>query len=62
MSYGLTKFGKARKIKQLGTGGEVTRNMEIRLNEYIRRMQFRPRYKGTEVDTEPMTLRYYVGL
>lgn len=62
VSFALTKFGKARKIKQLGTGGEITRNMEIRLNEYIRRLQFRPRYKGTEVDTDPMTLRYYIGL
>lgn len=62
VSFALTKFGKARKIKQLGTGGEVTRNMEIRLNEYLRRVQFRPRYQGTAVDTRVMTVRYYVGL
>lgn len=62
VSFALTKFGKARKIKQLGKGGEVTHNMEIRLNEYIRRVQFRPRYKGAELDTTPMTLRYYVGI
>ncbi|MES2603683.1 MAG: tetratricopeptide repeat protein [Pseudomonadota bacterium] len=62
VSFALTKFGKARKIKQLGTGGEITRNMEIRLNEYLRRVQFRPRYQGTLVDTGVLTLRYYVGL
>lgn len=62
VEFSLTKFGKARRIHQLGTGGEVTRNMEIRLNQYLRNVQFRPRYTGTEVDTGPIRLRYYLGI
>ena len=62
VSFNLTKFGKARRIRQLGTGGEITRNMEIRLNQYLRNVQFRPRYNGTEVNTGPVRLRYYVGI
>lgn len=60
--FSLTKFGKARGIRQIGKGGEVTRNMEIRLNQYLRKVQFRPRYTGTEVDTGELHLRYYVGI
>lgn len=62
VSFELTKFGKARRIKQLGKGGEITRNMEIRMNQYLRNVLFRPRYQGTKVDTGTITLRYYVGL
>jgi hypothetical protein len=62
VSFSLTKFGKARRIRQLDTGGEVTRNMEIRLNQYLRNVQFRPRYNGTEVDTGEIRLRYYIGI
>jgi hypothetical protein len=62
VAFNLTKFGKARRIQVLGTGGEVTRNMEIRLSQYLRNVQFRPRYKGTEVDTGQVRLRYYIGI
>lgn len=62
VSLALTKNGKARRIKQIGKGGEITRNMEIRLNQYLRNVLFRPRYNGNEVDTSEFTLRYYVGL
>lgn len=62
MSLSLTRFGKARRIKQIGKGGEITRNMEIRLNQYLRNLLFRPRYAGSEVDTGTITLRYYIGL
>lgn len=62
VAFSLNKFGKARRIRTLGTGGEVTRNMEIRLNQYLQNVQFRPRYKGTEVDTGDVRLRYYIGI
>jgi hypothetical protein len=62
VQFSLTKNGKARRIRQLGTGGEVTRNMEIRLNQYLRNVQFRPLYAGTEVFTDPIRLRYYIGI
>lgn len=62
VSLALTKNGKTRRIRQIGKGGEVTRNMEIRLNQYLRQVLFRPRYNGTEVDTGEFTLRYYIGL
>lgn len=62
VQFSLTKNGKVRRIRQLGTGGEVTRNMEIRLNQYLRNVQFRPTYVGTEVYTDPIKLRYYIGI
>lgn len=62
VSFGITKHGKARRIKVLGTGGEVTRNMEIRLNQYLRNVQFRPRFTGTDVNDDPLLLRYYIGI
>lgn len=62
VSFSLTKFGKARRIRILGTSGEVTHNMEIRLNQYLRNVQFRPRYSDTDVDTSQMKLRYYIGI
>lgn len=62
VSFELTKFGKARRIKQIGKGGEVTRNMEIRLNQYLRNVQFRPRYVGTKVDTGELRFRYFLGI
>ncbi len=62
VSFNLTKFGKARRIRTLGTGGEVTRNMELRLNQYLRKVQFRPRFTDDTVDTGPVRLRYYIGI
>lgn len=62
VSFNLNEFGKARRIRILGTGGEVTRNMEIRLNQYLRNVLFRPRYLAETVDTGPIRLRYYIGI
>jgi hypothetical protein len=62
MEFRLTKFGKARGIRQIGKGGEVTHNMEIRVNQYLRNVQFRPRFTGTEADTGEVRLRYYIGI
>lgn len=62
VSFGISKHGKARRIKVLDKGGEVTRNMEIRLNQYLRNVQFRPRFSGTAIDAEPLLLRYYIGI
>lgn len=60
--FELTRHGKARKIKILGKEGEVTRNMEIRLGQYLRKLQFRPRFVDGQRDTTPMELRYYIGI
>jgi tetratricopeptide (TPR) repeat protein len=62
VNFSITKFGKARRVKILGTGGEVTRNMEIRMNQYLRNVLFRPRYINSEVDTSDISLRYYIGV
>lgn len=62
VSLALTKYGKARKIKILGKSGEITRNMEIRINQYLRKLQFRPLFNGDAVNTEPFRLRYFVGI
>jgi hypothetical protein len=62
VSFELNKFGKTRRVKVLGKGGEITRNMEIRLSQYLRKVLFRPRYSGEEVDTTAVRLRYYIGI
>jgi tetratricopeptide (TPR) repeat protein len=62
VNFSITKFGKARHVKILGKGGEVSRNMEIRMGQYLRHVLFRPRYVGNEVDTGEISLRYYIGV
>jgi len=62
VSFELTKYGKARKIKVLGKTGEITRNMEIRLNQYLRKVQFRPLLGTADVTTDPIRLRYFIGI
>jgi tetratricopeptide (TPR) repeat protein len=61
VSFSLTRDGKTRKVKFNGQGGEVTKTMEIRLGQYLRNLQFRPRYKDGKLDTGTLNLRYYVG-
>ncbi len=62
VSFNISRNGKAGKIKINGQGGQVTKNMEMRLNEYLRKVLFRPRYdqKG-KLDTGLVKLRYFVG-
>jgi hypothetical protein len=62
VNFSITKYGKARRVKIIGKGGEVTRNMEIRMNQYLRNVLFRPRYINNEVDTSDVSLRYYIGV
>ena len=33
-----------------------------RANQYLRKVQFRPRYTGTELDTGELRLRYFIGI
>ncbi len=61
VSFSIGKNGKSRRVDIFGQGGEVTRNMEIRLGDYLKNLTFRPRYKDGEYDSEPLRLRYYVG-
>jgi tetratricopeptide (TPR) repeat protein len=61
VSFEITRDGKTRKVKFNGQGGEVTKVMEIRLGQYLRNLQFRPRYKAGKLDTSALNLRYYVG-
>ena len=61
VSFSITKSGKTRRVDFLGQGGEVTRNMEIRLGDYLKNLTFRPRFKEGELDTAPLRLRYYIG-
>lgn len=62
VSFELNKYGKARRIKMLGKTGEITRNMEIRLNQYLRKVQFRPQLGSDDVVTDPIRLRYFIGI
>jgi hypothetical protein len=62
ISFSVDKFGKAKRIRVLDQGGEVTGNMEIRLKQYLRKVLFRPRFDAAQPDTSTQHLRYYVGL
>lgn len=61
VSFSIQKNGRTRRVKILDKGGEVTSNMELRLNDYLKNLTFRPRYNDGELDTDTLELRYYVG-
>jgi tetratricopeptide (TPR) repeat protein len=62
VSFALTKYGKARSIKILGKSGEITRNIEIRMNQYLRKLQYRPLFSELGINTDTIRLRYFVGI
>jgi len=63
VTFSITRIGDARRIKINGQGGEVTRDMEIHLNQYLRYVLFRPLYdREGKLDTSELSLRYYVGI
>jgi len=62
VSFEINKYGSARKIKILRKEGEVTRNMEIRMNQYLKNVLFRPRFDGLDAEKNPQLLRYYLGV
>jgi hypothetical protein len=62
VSFQINRFGKAKRISVLGEGGEVTRNMEIRMQQYLQNVLFRPRFKEGKLDTDNFQLRYYLGI
>lgn len=63
VSFSINRTGKARRIRINGQGGEVTRNMEIRLSQYLQNVLFRPRYDSEgRLDDDELRLRYYVGI
>jgi hypothetical protein len=59
--FSISQNGKARSIKVLGQGGEVTDAMETRLKEYLGKAMFRPRFKEGKFNDEQFQLRYYIG-
>jgi len=63
VSFSINRTGKARRIRINGQSGEVTKNMEIRLNQYLQNVLFRPRYDSEgKLDDDQLNLRYYVGI
>lgn len=62
VSFSVDKFGKAKRIRVLAKGGDVTSNMEIRLKQYLRKVLFRPTFADGQPDTGTRQLRYYIGL
>ena len=62
VSFRIDKFGKAKKIRILGQGGEVTRNLEIRLNQYLQNILFRPLFHDGKPFTDTISLRYYLAI
>jgi len=62
VSFSMARDGKTKRVKFLGQGGQVTKTMEIRLGQYLRNLQFRPRFKDGKLDDDTtLNLRYYVG-
>ncbi|MDT8399202.1 MAG: hypothetical protein RQ899_11360 [Pseudomonadales bacterium] len=61
VSYVISKYGAAKKVKVLNKSGTVTKAMQIRLLRYVRSMQFRPRFDAGKVISTPIALRYYFG-
>jgi tetratricopeptide (TPR) repeat protein len=61
VSFSIGSNGKARRIKTLGQGGEVTRDMKDRLDDYLKNLVFRPRYKDGKFSDDELRLRYFVG-
>ena len=62
VSFQVNRYGKAKKVSILEQSGEVNRNMEIRLQNYLQKVLFRPRFKDGEPDTGTMNVRYYLGV
>lgn len=62
VSFNIDKFGKTRKVRVLGQGGEVSRNLEIRLARYLQKNLFRPLYRDGKPYTGNLRLRYYMGI
>jgi hypothetical protein len=62
VSFQINRFGKAKSTRVIGEGGEVTRNMEIRMQKYLQNVLFRPRFREGKLDTDAIELRYYLGI
>jgi len=62
VSFQINRFGKAKKVRILEQSGEVNRDMEFRLHNYLHKVLFRPRFKDGEPDTGTMNVRYYLGV
>ena len=62
VSFKIDQYGKAKNVRILSQQGSLTRNMEIRLNQYLRNILFRPLFKDGSPYTDTVSLRYYVGV
>jgi len=62
VSFSINKYGKASNVRILSQEGTLTRNMEIRLNQYLRNVLFRPLFRDGQPYTDTLSLRYYVGV
>ena len=63
VSFSINRNGQARRVKFQGEGGEVTRNMEVRLAQYLKNVLFRPRFdRDGKLSNDEYNLRYYVGI
>jgi hypothetical protein len=63
VTFTVNRNGQARRVKIQDQAGEVTRNMEIRLTQYLQNVMFRPRFdREGKLDNKAYNLRYYVGI
>jgi hypothetical protein len=61
VSFEITKYGKARDVKILGTTSYAKRDAKRRLVQLLLRRRFRPiMTDGEFADTGPIVLRYYI--
>ncbi len=62
VSFTLNRYGKARKVKILGSSEEVSKEVEKRLLRLVRDSQYRPRLDvGDRSEDDTIALRYYFG-
>ncbi|MDT8398329.1 MAG: hypothetical protein RQ899_06920 [Pseudomonadales bacterium] len=61
VSFAIDKFGKAKNITILDKAGDISKNTEIRFQQYLAKVLFRPRFKDGKPDTAIIFLRYSVG-
>jgi len=62
VSFRIDKYGKAKRVRFLSEGGEVTRSMEIRLNQYLQNVLFRPLFRDGKPYTDAISVRYYIAI
>jgi hypothetical protein len=62
VGFEVDRYGESGRVRTRSLAGSATRAVEKRLEQVIKRMQFRPRLvDGHVAGTGPIVVRYYVN-